>query len=1209
MKSFVKNRLIVTSCIVWTLLCLIQLQFYVQHTVFKRDEGAELSAAFQDIDQEIESTLHVKEVIDLLSSWSDGRLVPDIHTDNLLKSLQDKPFVLGVIRDNKLSAWTKSFVEPAKANLNKANYTLVNDSTFQRSWRIEGGDANRYFVAEFSLPGKFSIDKVKASLDNHILISKDGKRIAYIIESNLPKPVTWTIWLTPLYYLAYLLLFWTLSNELKRRKGRLNALSIIIPLLVVIGFRALDLIFGIGASIDQGLIRSAIVEKPILSQWYGHWVIIICLYFLIIEDVLRRIIPIKFIKNIKYKSIKFAVLIYTADYLGLVFILFFSRELVVNSGLNFDFSNVLNQGKGPVISLILLAILLFRYFVFAYNINKSLLKNGIKLRKKLVGMAIGFLFILPFVLMTNLDLPLAMLLLVAILFALLFDIFITTQSPSLGWLVIWTFFFAAFSTIALFKFNRDKDFEERQKLIDVLSDRDDSLLMNDLSSFVHQLKNTKKANEALSTAIIQHDEVRANEVIQSVLNQYDYLRQYYTVDFFISKNDSTYLRSQQNIIQLFSRHPIKFVENPAFLKAYSAGSFHSWWIKIYWQGIREKPSPEIYFLVSKKLILPRQQIFDVKNFYKGQQALGKYDYAIYHNGDLVESQGNIYLDHIKVNKQNSRDNNLIESTGNGRSEISTRIDSNYSIIVGKDLLGLLKPVSLCSLLIVILLFLVILIVFLNQYFNILPEDLPIHISKYFNLRQRIEYSIILVIMISFVIIALITGNYFRNLSFKMEESQLKDKVFTLASDIESTIGQVGMDSLNENLLRKVAQSHQANYCLYNSGGVEVFSSVTGEGVRKMQSLMPPIPFLQLSFKNKLIFYELTDDGNYIKAVYVRLRQGDEERSAWLSIPYSEGNTNTFFAASDFLGTLLNVYIFLLLVAGGIAYFVANSVTKPLVRLMENLRQIKLGKKNEQLKWEQQDEIGTLIYEYNNMITQLEESTDLIIKSEREGAWRDMAQQVAHEIKNPLTPMKLSIQYLERKIMSLSKEDAQQVVKETANTIIEQIDNLASIASEFSNFAKMPVPVIEYLNFNELITSIHELFRKKDDIAFSLRVPMDDMIIMADKSHMVRVLNNLMQNAIQSIPPGKSGKIDIELRQEEEYAILSIKDNGIGIPPEMYEKVFYPRFTTKNSGMGLGLAMCKSIIDSIQGTITFKSELNMGTTFYISIPIFKHNPIH
>ncbi len=1209
MKSFIKNRLIVACCIVWTLLCLIQLQFYVQKTVFKRDQGVELSEVFQDIDREIESTLHDNEVVTLLSSWSDGRLVPDVHTDNILKSLQDKPFVLGVIRGNKLTAWTKSFTEPAKVSLKKANYTLVNDSTFQRSWQMEEGATDNYFIAEFSLPGKFTTDKTKATHSNNLLISKDDKRIAYIIKSNLHKPNTWTIWLTPLYYLAYLLLFWTLANELKRRKERLNASFIIIPILVVIGCRALDLIIGIGASIDEGLIRSEIVQKPILSQWYGHWVLIICLYFLIIEDVLRRIVPIKFIKNIKYKSIKFSVLIYTADYLGLVFILFFARELVVNSGLNFDFSNVLNQGKGPVISLILLAILLFRYFVFAYNINKSLLKNGIRLKKKLIGMAIGFLFILPFVLMTNLDLPLAMLLLVAILFALLFDIFITTQSPSLGWLVIWTFFFAAFSTIALFKFNKDKDFEERQKLIDVLSNRDDSLLMKDLSSFVNQLKNSKKANEALSTAIIHQDEIRAKEVIQSVLNQYDYIRQYYTVDFFIHKNDSSYLRSQQNIIQLFSRHPIRFEENPAFLKAYSAVAFHSWWIKIYWQGIQEKPSPEIFFLISKKLILPRQQIFDVKNFYKGQHALGKYDYAIYHNGDLIESQGNIYLDHIKVDEQRGKDNVLIESTGNGRSEVSTSIDSNYSIIVGKDLLGLLKPVSLCSLLIVILLFLVILIAFLNQYFNILPEDLPIHISRYFNLRQRIEYSIILVIMVSFVIIALITGNYFRNLSFKMEESQLKDKIFTLASDIESTLGQTGLDSLNENVLRKVAQSHQTNYSMFNTRGFEVFSSVTGRETRKMQSMMPPIPYLQLNFKNKLIFYELTDDGNYIKAAYVRLRQGDDERSAWLSVPYSEGNTNTFFAASDFLGTLLNVYIFLLLVAGGIAYFVANSVTKPLVRLMENLRQIKLGKKNEQLKWEQQDEIGTLIYEYNNMITQLEESTDLIIKSEREGAWRDMAQQVAHEIKNPLTPMKLSIQYLERKIMSLSKEEAQQVVKETANTIIEQIDNLASIASEFSNFAKMPAPVIEYLNFNELITSIHELFRKKDDIAFSLRVPMDDIIIMADKSHMVRVLNNLMQNAIQSIPPGKSGKIDIELRQDKEHAILSIKDNGIGIPTEMYEKVFYPRFTTKNSGMGLGLAMCKSIIDSIQGTITFKSELNTGTTFYISIPIFRHNSIH
>ena len=149
---------------------------------------------------------------------------------------------------------------------------------------------------------------------------------------------------------------------------------------------------------------------------------------------------------------------------------------------------------------------------------------------------------------------------------------------------------------------------------------------------------------------------------------------------------------------------------------------------------------------------------------------------------------------------------------------------------------------------------------------------------------------------------------------------------------------------------------------------------------------------------------------------------------------------------------------------------------------------------------------------------------------------------------------------------------------------------------------MPAPVMEYINFNDLVTSIHELFRKKDDVHFNLYLPIDDIIILADKSHLLRVLNNLVQKAIQSIPPGRTGQIGLQLKVEDERAVLTVKDNGLGIPESMFDKVFYPRFTTKSSGMGLGLAMCKSIVESISGQISFHSLVDKGTEFIVKIPL-------
>ena len=217
------------------------------------------------------------------------------------------------------------------------------------------------------------------------------------------------------------------------------------------------------------------------------------------------------------------------------------------------------------------------------------------------------------------------------------------------------------------------------------------------------------------------------------------------------------------------------------------------------------------------------------------------------------------------------------------------------------------------------------------------------------------------------------------------------------------------------------------------------------------------------------------------------------------------------------------------------------------------------------------------------------------------AWREMAKQVAHEIKNPLTPMKLSIQHMQMAIRS-RPEEIQQVVDRVSHTLVEQIDNLSQIASEFSNFAKMPQPENEKVILNEIVANVHDLFRKREDMDISLYVPMDEIYVFADKNHLLRVLNNLVKNATQSIPKSRRGKIMIRLYKEGDHARIEVEDNGIGIPENMKDKVFYPNFTTKSSGTGLGLAISYNIIESFNGKIYFRTELNKGSTFIIDLPL-------
>ncbi len=323
----------------------------------------------------------------------------------------------------------------------------------------------------------------------------------------------------------------------------------------------------------------------------------------------------------------------------------------------------------------------------------------------------------------------------------------------------------------------------------------------------------------------------------------------------------------------------------------------------------------------------------------------------------------------------------------------------------------------------------------------------------------------------------------------------------------------------------------------------------------------------------------------------------------VTISFYKNNVANWQQSLDgFIGALINVYAFLLLATGVLAISVANYITQPIVRLGEKLKSLQLGK-NEPINWQSQDEIGDLIAEYNRMITKLEESTTKLKRSERESAWREMAKQVAHEIKNPLTPMKLSIQHLQRAIQANPKE-AEVMTRRVSGTLIEQIDGLARIATEFSNFAKMPKPENQTFVLNEVIKSVFDLFAANPahDVELKLKLPDEKLNVFADKDHIIRVLNNLLTNASQAIPDDRQGRIRVALVANGKHASVQVQDNGSGIPADMQERVFQPNFTTKSSGTGLGLAMSKNIVEAAGGRIYFTSQEREGTTFFVELPI-------
>jgi len=320
----------------------------------------------------------------------------------------------------------------------------------------------------------------------------------------------------------------------------------------------------------------------------------------------------------------------------------------------------------------------------------------------------------------------------------------------------------------------------------------------------------------------------------------------------------------------------------------------------------------------------------------------------------------------------------------------------------------------------------------------------------------------------------------------------------------------------------------------------------------------------------------------------------------LNLPYVEDDGFYDKELQSFLIRLGQVYSFMLVIAFALAYFLSTYITQSLKTISDKLSETSLEQKNEKIVLEANSkEINLLIKAYNSMVDELELSATKLAQSEREEAWREMAKQVAHEIKNPLTPMRLTVQSFQRKF-DANDPELKQKLKDYSETLIQQIDTMSSVASAFSNFASMPAQQNETLNVVEVVELALDIFNE-DYIVFESME--EEIISKMDRTQLIRIITNLVKNAIQSIPlEQKIKSILVTVQRDDNNVLILVKDNGIGIEEHNIDRIFEPKFTTKNSGMGLGLGIIKNIIENYKGTITFETKYGKGTTFTVSLPI-------
>lgn len=312
-------------------------------------------------------------------------------------------------------------------------------------------------------------------------------------------------------------------------------------------------------------------------------------------------------------------------------------------------------------------------------------------------------------------------------------------------------------------------------------------------------------------------------------------------------------------------------------------------------------------------------------------------------------------------------------------------------------------------------------------------------------------------------------------------------------------------------------------------------------------------------------------------------------------------TEQFLETTSYLFAIY-LGIFAFFIIGSV--FLSNQLTRPLKRIRQGLNKISRGDMQNEVPVTSRDEIGSLARAYNTMVRQLEEAQSELVRAERESAWKEMAQQVAHEIKNPLTPMKLNLQHLQRQLENNPENilELKPIVERTASNIIEQIESLNRIASDFSKFAHPVREPLEPVSLPALVKSVRELYKYDESTEIYLSLPDEDIVINAVKDELRRVLINLTKNGIEASGQDQKSTVSILVRKEKTAAVVEIRDTGSGIPAEDKDKIFVPNFSTKSSGTGLGLAITKKIIEAHHGTIWFESGQGAGTTFFISLPV-------
>jgi len=897
------------------------------------------------------------------------------------------------------------------------------------------------------------------------------------------------------------------------------------------------------------------------------------------------------------------------------------RSTVTDSKISFDVTNFYSLDRYTVVGFIVLATLSLSYYYFTQLLFRSifpLFRNNIWL----VYFAIAFSGLVYLSVKTGdpavlFYLPVLCWLLVYTWLVNRDGVILNRIRINIAGILFWISIFSVSIAFIMLAENRQVEWEKRKLYAEkraVQTDPSSERLMNIALKYLDNdffQENFHRFRDSLSSRYLRDSIIAGN--YSAYLNKYDTrLYVYDTVGAPLYNDDPTTFDALNTIVTLQS-HP---TATPDLF--YYETSFDKY-TYITERIVNDSAGNKLgyFFLISN----PKKYSSDAllpeffKQFKRNDPENSPiYSYAVYSHKKLI-ALSDKYPFATKLNDNDIPGTREFERKPRGDfDELWYRAGNEKVVVMARKKDTIIESITLFSYIFCSFLFLVFIVQVLSLVLKAVYDRQGFKNFFHFNIRNQVHSTIIIISIFSFVIIGVATINFFKNRYNRNNSEKLSRTMKIMVNEMQKRIGgdgsintmiQYGDSASNytlDNLVKEVSGVHGVDVNVYDlNGDLQVSSeaSVYAKGV--LTKKMDPVAYYRLSRLNQVEHVQEEHIANlsYL-SIYAPVRDKDGNVNAYLSIPYFTSQPELEQEISNFILTVINLIAFILLIAGLVALFITNRITRSFSIISDKMKEVNLGRMNEEIVWNRNDEIGDLVKEYNKMVGKLEESAEALAKTEREGAWREMARQVAHEIKNPLTPMKLSIQYLQKSINS-NHPNVKELSANVANTLVEQIDHLSKIAADFSQFANISYTNMEEFDVHEILRSLQELYRSDENIEFIWKPAPMKLIVNADKTQMNRLFTNLFGNAVEACE-GRLCRIEVSEQLIEGKIRISIKDNGEGIPDEMKSRIFIPNFTTKSSGTGLGLAMCKGIVEQVKGRIWFETQKGNGTTFHVELPL-------